>query len=248
MDKNIIKKIASYGDVYTKRLLNPFFKKDTLLKNWWEGIQLLLHFSFYQGRRDDVSEKVEEKAMLILKLYFKGTNEDELIKQSQNNFIEINEKLKDVIGKGKIGKGRDIQMVISILDFVSKLNEKNLAKYSISKINNSEVRKHYEELMEIIGIGPKIVSLYLRDLIYLFSLDNSITKEDLELLQPIDTWVRQLSIKIGLVENNANDELIRKKIVEACLNANVSNIKFNQGLWYIGSNAVDILLENLEKI
>ena len=117
MDKNTIKKIASYGDVYTERLLNPFFNKDDMLKNWWEGIQLLLHFSFYQGRRDAISEKVEEKAMLILELYFKGNNENELIEQSQNNFIEINGKLKEVIGKGKIGKGRDIQMVISILDF-----------------------------------------------------------------------------------------------------------------------------------
>ena len=220
-----------------------------LLQNWWQGLLFFLHYSFYQGRRDTISIKVENAAMQVLNKYIKGVNENELLHLKKDKFHNLREDLKQVIGKGKIGRGRDIQMIISILDFVCNLEEKNLTKHSLNKIKDDRIEDHYNELQEIISIGPKITSLYFRDLICLYSLEKHLSKEDLVFCQPIDTWLRKVVYKIGIISDIKMKDLnVREKIVEACLRLNVSPIKFNQGAWYVGYYSFDIVLENLDKI
>ena len=249
MKVETIKKIINYGDKYIEKHLTDVFDTGLMLKSWWEGLQFFLRRSFYQGRRDTISMRVEEKAMTVLKKYVDDGNNDETVLLNENNFPEIKNALKEVIGKGKIGKGRDIDMIISILNFVSKLEEKNIINYSISKIKNKKVKDHFDELQNIISIGPKITSFYLRDLICMYSLDNFMSKEDLIFLQPIDTWVRKVALKVEIIDNiNEDDILVREKIVKACSDLNVSTIKFNQGAWFLGYNSFDIVLENLDKI
>jgi len=249
MDVKTIKKIINYGDKYIEKYLTDVFNTDLMLKNWWEGLQFFLSRSFYQGRRDTISMRVEEKAMDVLQEFVKTNNNDATFLINPNNFPEIKNALKEVIGKGKIGRGRDIDMVISILDFVSKLTEQNIVNYSISKIKNGKVKDHFFELQKIISIGPKITSFYLRDLICIYSLEKFMSEEDLIFLQPIDTWVRKVALKVGIIDkNNENDSVVREKIVKACLDLKVSTIKFNQGAWFLGYNSFDIMLENLNKI
>jgi len=251
MNETIIRKIVTYGDKFIERHLTPVFDTDLMLRNWWQGLQYFLHYSFYQGRRDVTSMKVEERAMDVLKRYITGKNENELIQLKKDNFAKIRKELKQVIGKGKIGRGRDVNMVISILNFVSKLKDKNIVKYSISKIKKGVLKNHFYELQpkKIISIGPKITSLYLRDLVCMYSLEKFISKEDLIFLQPIDTWVRKVAFKVGIIDDiKSSDEEVRRKIVETCRNLDISTIKFNQGAWYIGYYSFDIILENLDKI
>ena len=249
MKVETIKKIISYGDKYIEKHLTGVFDTDLMLKDWWEGLQFFLSRSFYQGRRDTISMRVEEKAMNVLKKYIADNGNDSTVLLNENNFPEIKNALKEVIGKGKIGRGRDIEMVISILKFVSNLEEKNIINYSMSKIKNGKVKEHFYELQKIISIGPKISSFYLRDLICMYSLDRHMSKEDLIFLQPIDTWVRKVALKVGIINDiNEQDSLVREKIVKACLDLDVSTIKFNQGSWFLGYNSFDIILENLERL
>ncbi|MFH1376844.1 MAG: hypothetical protein ABIH25_04370 [Candidatus Woesearchaeota archaeon] len=249
MKVETIKKIINYGDKYIERHLTDVFDTDLMLKNWWEGLQFFLSRSFYQGRRDTISARVEEKAMNVLKKYIADKSNDATVLLNKNNFSEIKNALTEVIGKGKIGRGRDIKMVISILNFVSELEEKNIVKYSILKIKSGKVKEHFYELQKIISIGPKITSFYLRDLICIYSLDKYMTKENLIFLQPIDTWVRKVALKVEIINNLEEDDIsVREKIVKACLELNVSTIKFNQGAWFLGYNSFDIVLENLDKI
>jgi hypothetical protein len=249
MDVETIKKIINYGDKYIERHLTDVFDTNLMLKDWWAGLQFFLSRSFYQGRRDTISMRVEEKAMDVLQEFVKTNNNDATFLINPNSFLEIKNALKEVIGKGKIGRGRDIDMVISILDFVSKLTERNIVNYSISKIKNGKIKDHFFELQKIISIGPKITSFYLRDLICMYSLEKYMSEEDLIFLQPIDTWVRKVALKVGIIDkNNEDDSVVREKIVKACLDLNVSTIKFNQGAWFLGYNSFDIVLENLNKI
>lgn len=140
-------------------------------------------------------------------------------------------------------------MVISILEFISKLDKRNIVEHSISKIKSGETKEHFYELQNIVSIGPKITSFYLRDLICMYSLDKFISEEDLVFLQPIDTWVRKVAHKVGIIDNLAEDDgTVREKIVKTCSGLNVSTIKFNQGAWFLGYNSFDIILENLDKI
>jgi hypothetical protein len=83
----------------------------------------------------------------------------------------------------------------------------------------------------------------------MYSLEKYMSKEDLIFSQPIDTWVRKVALKVSIIDkNNEDDSIVREKIVKACLDLNVSTIKFNQGAWFLGHNSFDIVLENLNKI
>ncbi|HLC54864.1 MAG TPA: hypothetical protein VJK07_04550 [Candidatus Nanoarchaeia archaeon] len=249
MKVETIKKIINYGDRYIEKHLTGVFDIDLMLKNWWKGLQFFLSRSFYQGRRDTISMRVEEKAMNVLKKYIEDNGNDATVLLNENNFPDIKNALREVIGKGKIGRGRDIEMVISILDFVSKLEEKNIVNYSISKIKSGTVKEHFYELQKIISIGPKITSFYLRDLICMYSLDKHMSNEDLIFLQPIDTWVRKVALKVRIIDDiDEQDSSVREKIIKACLDLNISTIKFNQGAWFLGYNSFDIVIENLDKI
>ncbi len=243
MNVETIKKIINYGDKYIEKHLTNVFNTDLMLKDWWEGLQFFLSHSFYQGRRDEISMRVEEKAMNVLKEFVRTNNDDATFLINPINFPKIENALSQVVGKGKIGRGRDIKMIIS------KLKERNIVNYSISKIKNGNTKEHFYELQNIVSIGPKITSFYLRDLICMYSLDSFMSEEDLVFLQPIDTWVRKVAFKVGIIDNLDEDEsIIREKIVKTCLSLKISTIKFNQGAWFLGYNSFDIVLENLNKI
>ena len=67
------------------------------------------------------------------------------------------------------------------------------------------------------------------------------------MLQPVDTWVRQVAVKLKIISKKAADPIIiQAKIVKACEKCNVSSLLFNAGAWYISSNALDVILEILE--
>jgi hypothetical protein len=44
------------------------------------------------------------------------------------------------------------------------------------------------------------------------------------------------------------EEEVRSKIIEVCSQAGVSTFKFNQGAWYLGKFAFNIVIEHLDKI
>jgi hypothetical protein len=68
------------------------------------------------------------------------------------------------------------------------------------------------------------------------------------LLQPVDVWVRKVARKTGIINDGVSDEEIKKSILRVCQEAGVSALRFNQGVWYLGKNAFDIVIENLDNI
>lgn len=173
------------------------------------------------------------------------------------NWEPLKKELEKKIGKGKVGKARDVEMVISTLKYISRISNRNIIVHSIERINSGKIEDHYKELQYqynqangIYQVGPKIASLYLRDVVSLFQLEDKLSEDDYIYLQPIDTSVRKVAIKIGLVtnsENEVNDEEIRKKIVKLCQEFHCSPLQFNHGAWYTGNYAFDLLFDNLAK-
>lgn len=248
MKTDLIQKIAAYSNEYIKENIEEY-DRNRLLNDWQEGLKFWFDHSFYQGRSDDVSYEVEKRAKETLDNYIKEKNDNSEIILNEENFSEIRSRLMKVIGKGEIGRGRDIDMVVSMLKFISKIDDKNIVKYSMSRIQNGKIKDHFEELQTVHSIGPKCSSFYLRDLNSIYSLDEKIMEEDLVCLQPIDVWVRRVANKAGIIndENEKNEELIRKNIVEACSKAGVPSMKFNQGAWYLGHNSFNILMDKLKE-
>ena len=157
----------------------------------------------------------------------------------------IKNELAKRIGKGHVGKGRDIEMTVEVLEFISKIESNNVVKYSLEQIKGGRISGHYEELKTIISIGDKIASFYLRDLVTLYHL--TISERDFFLLQPIDTWVKQISEKLKIIDKNDERSEARRKIIAFCQGNSLSPIQFNQGVWYMGKNALKILLEEFNK-
>lgn len=247
MNEKLVNAILSYGDRYRKENLN-YDQKDKLLEDWLEALKFFFGRAFYQGRSDVVSKKVYEDAVEVIEhnsSIVNGNLED-------RNLELLKGELEAKIGKGKIGKARDVEMIISTLQYARRLPNWNIVLHSIQCINAGDIKRHYDELQKsmnengIFQVGPKIASLYILDLVSLFQLENKILFEDLQYLQPVDVWVKKLILKIGIVNETATNEQIRKAIVNFCKEQHCSPLKFNQGSWYAGYYSFDLLLENLK--
>jgi len=122
-----------------------------------------------------------------------------------------------------------------VINKLNSLKIPNIAVYVRDLLCDSNIAKAYKFLINIRGVGEKISSFYLRDIAYLSNLEENDIKEDLYLLQPIDTWLEQ-TLKVlfnNEFPNSLQDK--QKKIVKLCEESEVSSISFNQGAWVLGS-------------
>jgi hypothetical protein len=240
--------ILDCGQRYRTTMLLPYWIPEQLAADWCPAFDFFLGRACYQGRRDDVSQKVDDATREVLAASLYAAPD-----WSDPQFTAFRSLLEERVGTGvgKAGKARDIEMVISALRFAMQLPEHNLAAYSTRRVRAGELAMHYVELQAarsprgIIQVGPKIAAFYLRDLVSLFALDGYVTAEDFALLQPVDVWVRRLVARLGLASEAAPEETIRASIVEVCDAHSCSPLLFNQGLWYLGTHALDLLLERL---
>ena len=234
--------ILKSGEIYRKKFLDKNFLRERLSinvselkKNKLEALKFFFSRVLFQGRRDELSEKVYG--------YVKEVLEDCLQRFGKIDEKICEDKLKEIKeNKGKI-RGRDIELVTGTLKKLKEFKEfkdENIVTYSIKKIQKGNIKELYNELNKIRGIGQKTSSLFLRDLVLLFELKIN-KKEDAMYLQPIDTWVRKgLEILFGIKDKN--DKELKRKIVNICKSVEDS-VKFNAGLWIIGTHPYVILNE-----
>jgi hypothetical protein len=251
--KSLVSAIASYGNLYHKMYISNYNPR-SLLSNWWAALDFFVSRACFQGRLNVVSERVYQAVREVLTPEFakreRTANYREL---SQQNWKPIKKELSKRIGKGKVGKARDVDMVLSALRFIEQIPNLNIVGYSVEQIRLGKIEKHYEELQPsrsdkgITQVGPKIAALYLRDLISLYHLEDNVPLTFAFCLQPIDVWVEKLAHKLKIVGPNANHLGIQRAIVKLCQEQGVSPLLFNQGAWYVGYHSFDILTEMLGK-
>ncbi len=232
--KDKIKKIELYGKKFIKIYIIE--DKNVLLNQWYEGLLFFLEKSFNRGRRDEISHEFFKRTKIALGNYKLKNNihnfspgilEKELIRQRVNNHI-------------------DRRMVIETIKYLLKIHKNNLIKHTIKSIKMNNIKDHFIELTNIYGIGDKLASLYLRDIVFLYKLDNFINSDEFEYYQPIDTWVKQIATKLKIInENEKRLEIIKRKIINQCKKTNVSPLFFNAGAWLVGAQPLTILLDEI---
>lgn len=95
--------------------------------------------------------------------------------------------------------------------------------------HNNDIRHSFTFLKSIRGIGDKIASLYLRDLVVVLNINlNNIANR--HLLQPIDIWVER-TIKTLSGNNNMNKQQVASWIVNSSANHNCSP-EYIMGIWF----------------
>lgn len=247
MDQALVRSIVQYGDRYCQEMLGKYDPLQ-LLADWWSALDFFFGRACFQGRRDDISERVYQAVVVVLAPRFRRKDGTTIYQEEHSQrWQTVATELRQRIGKGKVGKSRDVDMVLSTLDFIGQLSSFNIVSYSIQRIREGEVDRHFDELQRIVQIGPKIASFYLRDVVSLYQLESEVPDEFAFCLQPVDVWVRKLVNKTGLADNEASDKEIREAIVALCKKHGYSPVRFNQGAWYMGYFAFDLLLETLMK-
>jgi len=246
----LLKAIVSNGDRYCDEHLAKF-KPQLLLTDPCDAFDFFLSRACFQGRRDEMSMRVYDAAR---KITLPLIGDPRIFKtQKEIEWSGVKAQLRSVIGKGKVGKERDVAMIISALDFVSVARNENIVSYSVDMIRTKKLQWHYNQLQArkstngITQIGPKIAAFYLRDIVSLLKLDTCVDNLSGFCLQPVDTWVKKIVQKLGIAGPNDEIPKIQRAIVTLCEDHGVSAIRFNQGAWYSAFYSFDLMLELLSK-
>lgn len=231
---NKLKKIENYGKTYVKKFVNE--NRDIVLNDWYEGLMFFFGKTFFRGRKDEISTIFLERTKKALTDYN--------FKKNLRHFSH--RLLEKKFDQFEVNNHKDRRMVRESIDFIRKIKGYNLTKYVIDNIKKKNVKNCFDELDKIYCIGHKLASLYLRDIVFLYRLEKYIQKDEFNYFQPVDTWVRQIAVKLKIVDEDENNlDVVRDKIIEKTLKSNVSPLLFNAGAWLVGTRSVELLLGEL---
>ena len=127
---------------------------------------------------------------------------------------------------------QNISSKISVIEAVSRFQKHaSLSQYIYNlTIQNNDVIQSFNFLRTIRGIGNKIASFYLRDLVVVLS-PNLTNIQNRELLQPIDIWVER-TVQYLARNRNMNKTQVANWIVTNALRYGLSPEYINMGIWF----------------
>lgn len=227
MHPNLAKYLKEISEIYWKEIcaldINGKIEGDAR-----KSIKTFI--SGYAYERKGAPKAYPEIAVEIIDLYFKDkikNNDDAtkyLEKRCEEKGIGPNRTNNIFYGGGKI----------TILDFMDKINRISIEEWAKKCIEQEGISNTHREMCKIRGIGTKIASFYIRDIVYKYSLENNAKNAEKRLLHPIDIWVRR-SGKILLNDSGKTDSAIQKFLVGFAEEGGITNTELNAGLWVLGA-------------
>lgn len=104
---------------------------------------------------------------------------------------------------------------------------------------DGRLEDQFLRMVDVRGVGPKLTSVFLRDMVYLFDLEEQIEPADLLYVQPIDKWLRQVGpYVVEELDGKSADWILAGKLVKYTRRGEVSGIRFNMGVTYFGMREV----------
>lgn len=133
--------------------------------------------------------------------------------------------------------------------------DKRITNLDIVDIVCKIEQRHFEEAfnkLSLNGIGHKIRSFFIRDIVYLLKLEekNMIDYADYLFMNPIDVWVRltveylklnapnNISLKPSKYQLERKDFNTALTLTNACEEFNISPLLTNMGIWYYASHFI----------
>lgn len=116
---------------------------------------------------------------------------------------------------------------ISVIELMlqEKLSNVGIVSFAKEKLDLDQVEEAHKILNKINGVGPKIASLFLRDVAVRY--DYKKISNNKELLQPIDTWIRYCARTC-----ECDKKLTDNECADFLINGTDEPEKANQGIWY----------------
>ncbi|NIA23654.1 MAG: hypothetical protein GWP03_05810 [Proteobacteria bacterium] len=127
---------------------------------------------------------------------------------------------------------QNINNKMSVIEVVSSFQNPVTLSQNIYNliIHNNDIIQSFNFLRTIRGIGNKIASFYLRDLVVVLNLNLS-NVQNRVLLQPIDIWVER-TVKYLAGNQNMNKTQVANWIVTNSLQYNLNPEYINMGIWF----------------
>jgi len=172
---------------------------------------------------------------------FNDWTKENIINQQQKALL--NSLLtKDDNNRFILGNIEDIYMVINTLSFIEEeIEDLNIYKHLDNIMSEKGIGEAFGKLKQIRGIGDKLASLVIRDIL-LISENKNISKEECKYIVPIDTWTEKLLRKIYKYDKNKKE---LKNILCERLNEIYEIPLVAAGIWFLSINSFDILIELL---
>jgi hypothetical protein len=230
----------SWADKYQKEHRRTPKEAPSLLGNAQKGMEYFLHNGFARagGEQAGYGDIAIEALNNCVKSI--GSYTSFIIKKDSHEMLWSEfEALCKKQGKGankRVNEGV-IKGFIELAKVSSKCDY-NPFGYLANKIQGS-MTDAFLTLRNIKGIGDKISSFLLRDMVCILDIEAKVPFEHRVFLQPIDRWIKENAICLwkDLGERTPN-WVIALRITDKCNEFGVSGVRFNQGAWQYGVTEV----------
>lgn len=111
---------------------------------------------------------------------------------------------------------------------------------SESALDTGRLEPQHMRIVDIRGVGPKSASTFVRDMVWIFDVEEDVEPADRLFTQPVDRWLRAI-VKYVVPEPGLDDPadwIVAGKISKYTRRAKVSSIEFNMGTTYFGQRVV----------
>jgi hypothetical protein len=240
-----MRRVAAFGERYREEQLEPGTEDPGIEEDPFR-LRFLLKRAFAGAKPETLAGDYRECTETVLRKY----ESDIRARWAETGDGITDKELLDTLEREGVGNGYDRKMVVGIIDFLETFpnQDHDVIEHTETKISEGEVEEMFDELTDIYNIGSKKAALYLRDVVTYRELEDTVDGDQYRYLLPIDVWVHRVSRKLGILNTDSpNWRKNSNSIIEAC-GDDISPIAFDQGAWYLGANAFDVLLANLDRI
>lgn len=140
----------------------------------------------------------------------------------------------------RLSNEKDLMMVMDTLNLVCRPDCQNVYVYLLEQIKSGCTKTAYKTLDDLSAVGDKLASMTLRDICM---LQTGLILEEFSDMFPVDTWVRQAAVVLGCTATS--DLGIKAFFRERCSECGVDITLFAAGMWYLGANALEILVKDV---
>lgn len=201
------------------------------------------HYAF--ARRGKDREELAQMAVQALRRTCAPQDFAEVLAESDGNRVwenfsaiclERKRKNSEQLNRGLIAGIVELAQEIYQLDGVG-----SIAGWIVRGVLQTDhIEPQFLRIVDIRGVGPKTTSMFLRDVCYLFNLEDQLDHADRLYIQPIDRWLRLAAAMIvpEIDSESAVDWVIAGKLAKYTRHAGLSGIRFNMGASYFGTREV----------
>lgn len=233
-----LEQVAAFNEPYHAEYLESV--SDTKPGNDQFRLRFFLKKAMAGARHESTSATYRKAAETVLR-----ENHDRIERRLDGEDVFPDSEFESELQDAGLTNGADRQMVVDVIDLLADINDDHdIVGYTIESVEAGDIEVVHDQLTGIHNIAQKKAALFLRDVVTIWSLEDELLWEEYRYVFPVDTQVHQVATELGIVDDDVSRDQLIDGVLDAC-RPDVSPVEFNQGAWYLGANAFDVVMNNL---